>query len=250
MADDRPDEVHDLTDEDMTTTFESFQRLPAEIRIHIWSLAAFPRLLHVKIVANVRWPREHDVVCVQSSTSCPAILHVCQESRRHAPYEKAFTMGSEPRYIWTNFTTDMISIADWNYKGPALEAHHQDIQRLRITVGGDWPYDHITRWGDAEFQKYTALRELHLLDTDNVLIWESTYESPCWGRCPAENVRIIEEATGFMMTIQQIKMTSDFHLYLSFDGDGRVLDSDNLDEEIRDGPVAYSLTLDEIRLIE
>ncbi|PTB52869.1 hypothetical protein M431DRAFT_557433 [Trichoderma harzianum CBS 226.95] len=116
------------------STFHPFPRLPQELRAHIWSLAAHPRLVHVRWKTNLSEAVEK--VHVVTPTPCPPVMHVCRESRQHAPYRRAFTIGSELRYVWVNFETDMICLQEFYLKH--LESHKLDIQRLRITAKHGW----------------------------------------------------------------------------------------------------------------
>jgi hypothetical protein len=110
-----------------------FSDLPAELRIHIWGLALFPRMVPVRTVVADK-PHTH-IICVKSCIPTPPIVQVCRESRHYARYQRAFTLGSHPRYTWINWEYDMI-FCQWENEIPyirALGQHVSEVQRLHLT---------------------------------------------------------------------------------------------------------------------
>jgi hypothetical protein len=112
--------------------FEPFSRLPTELRIHIWELTVFPRLVHIATRTSPGNPPAVEVICVKSNTACPAVMQACRESRNNARYQKAFTYGSEPRYIWINFEYDMINCHWDEFDRYSFRDHRADVRRLRV----------------------------------------------------------------------------------------------------------------------
>ncbi|KAK3186922.1 hypothetical protein K4F52_004366 [Lecanicillium sp. MT-2017a] len=83
----------------------AFARLPYELRSHIWELAAEPRHITVR-TEKIEWPlkkksRRQNTRYETASTPAPAVMYVCRESRQHAPYQRAFTAGTDPRWTWS-----------------------------------------------------------------------------------------------------------------------------------------------------
>lgn len=125
------------------STFHPFPRLPQELRAHIWSLAAHPRLVHLRWKTNFSEAVERGHVV--TLTPCPPVMQVCRESRQHAPYRRAFTIGAERRYFWANFETDIICLQEFYLKD--LESHKLDMQPLRITAKHGWSsYEAFRNW--------------------------------------------------------------------------------------------------------
>ncbi|CAM1508947.1 Fc.00g026860.m01.CDS01 [Cosmosporella sp. VM-42] len=215
----------------MATTFHHFSRLAPELRAQIWGLAAAPRIVHIRITET---SRNYSYVSLNPP---PAIMHVCKESRQHAPYQKAFFTTfpgkpeSEVSYIWVNFQEDMVCIAD--EKVERLAPHEADIQRLRFTVPtgyfGDIFYDYWFHHSNEVLEEFTALRELHLAIVDHVLIWGTTVSGPGYGGCPRENVRFLDVKTGLLLTGPQLEMA---YNWADQDG-GRVLYMDDFDYELQ-----------------
>ncbi|KAK6207363.1 hypothetical protein LQW54_007192 [Pestalotiopsis sp. IQ-011] len=112
------------------STLHRFPLLPPELRHLVWSLAADPRIVEVRVMPD----NPGEVNRLISWTSTPAVVQACQEARYYGPYKKAFTelcppkvvssdalrIGSpyvivaadRPRrhYVWLNFDLDIISI--------------------------------------------------------------------------------------------------------------------------------------------
>ncbi|KAL7944149.1 hypothetical protein V8C42DRAFT_327835 [Trichoderma barbatum] len=217
------------------STFHPFLRLPIELRLRIWGLTAFPRIVRANQHRGRRGITvgELEVQCMTTSTPCPAVTQVCHESRQHAPYQRAYTNGYEPRYIWINFETDMICVSDAAdmYK---LEHHEQDIQRLRFSIDNEWTFDWFFYWGHKGIDKFTNLKELHVsvdrkTTAFGVVTMGDTVEN-CWGRY-SDIVKFIDAGSGFMMTSDQIWATRDWHIYYAFDGYGKA-ELDTFEEDM------------------
>jgi hypothetical protein len=79
----------------MTTNFSD---LPAELRIWIWELVVFPRMVPIfTFVADEKFP-DTGLICVKSCIPAPPVMQVCREARHYAKYQREFTIGSDPRY--------------------------------------------------------------------------------------------------------------------------------------------------------
>ncbi|KAM6480872.1 hypothetical protein HDV62DRAFT_105236 [Trichoderma sp. SZMC 28011] len=105
---------------------ENFSSLPLELRSQIWLLTVEPRRtveVRFKYTLVVDesdgrdffeaiWDAPPELVYTTSPTPVPAALHTCREARNSIArkYERAFTGGTEPRYVWVNFDLDIISI--------------------------------------------------------------------------------------------------------------------------------------------
>ncbi|KAF2003792.1 hypothetical protein P154DRAFT_590260 [Amniculicola lignicola CBS 123094] len=95
-----------------TATFHPFPRLPFELRAQIWEMTVEPRVVDVRVAYSneiMEYGRR-----LVSSTSTPAILHVCREARDHGLYEKGFSeiasRGVGFQHVWVNFDIDIIDI--------------------------------------------------------------------------------------------------------------------------------------------
>lgn len=112
------------------SSFHRFPLLPPELRHLVWSHAADPRIVQVRVMPD----SPGDVNRLMSWTPTPAVVQACQEARHYGPYKKAFTelcppkvvsskawrinspyvivAADKPRrhYVWLNFDLDIISI--------------------------------------------------------------------------------------------------------------------------------------------
>ncbi|QYS99726.1 hypothetical protein H0G86_006845 [Trichoderma simmonsii] len=204
------------------STFHPFPRLPIELRLRIWSLTAFPRIVHVKRQCIGEYG-EFRLQYMATSTPCPPVVQVCQESRRQAPYRRAFTTGAEPRYIWVNFESDMIC-NDGSDDLLNLEPHQQDIQRLRLPIDDDLAYDYITIHGDQEFKKFTNIKEIHIAVELQFAGFSIEFLAATVNKCFNGNddkVKFLDVGSGYMMDASQLRIFSDWKNYYSFDTHGR-----------------------------
>lgn len=116
----------------------SFASLPFELRSRIWSLAVVPR--HITKVrtkksdgsfSKKQRQKGKDILYETTSTPPPALMHVCHESRQQAPYQRAFTAGTEPRWTWVNFELDIFCVSNL-YALADIVSHRSEVQRLQI----------------------------------------------------------------------------------------------------------------------
>lgn len=226
------------------STFHPFPRLPQELRAYIWSLAAHPRLVHV------RWKtQKSEIVHVVAPTPSLPVMQVCRESRQHAPYRQAFTIGSEPRYAWVNFEIDMICLQDFLLKD--LESHQLDIQRLRITARNGWSSHEIFfNWDVNDLRDFPVLKEIHVTIDNLVLLWAYTFEERYWGECPRENIKFIDNTSGLILNGYQLCAVSNWGTYHSWDGEGKIRDINKLEEEIEPATDDTHMGLSGIRNVE
>ncbi|KAL6792965.1 hypothetical protein J3E68DRAFT_451396, partial [Trichoderma sp. SZMC 28012] len=206
------------------STFHPFPRLPTELRLRIWSLTAFPRMIHVKRQC-VGDHGESRLQYMATSTPCPPVVQVCQESRRHAPYRRAFTTGAEPRYIWVNFESDMI-YNDGSHDLLNLEPHQRDIQRLRLPIDDELAYDYITNHGDQEFKQFTNIKEIYIAVDREIAGFSIEFLAAAVNKHKCFNgnddkVKFLDVGSGYMMDANQLRIFSDWKNYYSFDTHGR-----------------------------
>ncbi|EHK18388.1 uncharacterized protein TRIVIDRAFT_225704 [Trichoderma virens Gv29-8] len=242
------------------STFHPFPRLPIELRIRIWNLTAFPRIVRVRTHMRRRWVTvgETLVQYVASSTPCPPVMQVCHESRQHAPYEQAYTNGFEPRYIWINFETDMICLEE--NKDPlslanplALDPHEEDIQRLRFSINKEADSEWFFHFGNQQLSSFSSVKEIHLavdrkIAGFSVSAMADTVEY-CLGRY-ADIVKFLDVGSGLMMDANQVRLTHAWITWHSFERYGKAK-LDTFEEDMRwmqdDDTI---LTLSEIHVIE
>lgn len=176
-------------------------------------------------------------------------MQACRESRRHGSYQRAFTVGSEPRYLWVNFDTDMICVPDGQLE--ELEPHQQDIQRLGLLSDGSYEsYDDFWHHGCPKLDDFPLLREIHVVIPGNYLIWSSTFEDRRWGPCPKDNIRFIGQNNGLVLNGYQLSMACDWGMFHALDAGGKVQNLDNMEEEIELALDDSHLTLADLREIE
>ncbi|KYK60891.1 hypothetical protein DCS_02030 [Drechmeria coniospora] len=215
-------------------TFHPFPHLFPELRAHIWRLTADPRLVSIRVRKTATSDLAAKRYQYASPTPPPAVMHVCQESRKLALYQEAFVAGGSnvPRsYIWVNFEEDMICLEDDSVEW--LSPHDTDIRRLRFTVPrgdlGATFYEYFAHRSHEMLERFTALRALHLAIGENILLWGSTVCGPGYGACPRENVRFEDLKTGLLLTGPQLEMT---YSWSELDG-GRVQDMEDFDDELQ-----------------
>ncbi|KAK1579226.1 uncharacterized protein LY79DRAFT_564718 [Colletotrichum navitas] len=118
----------------MATEFFLFSELPLEIRIHIWKFTREPRILkvdaRVELNKHRRHPLDYTLFHCTSPNPVPAVLQTCHESRNLGLYERSFTGGLTPRYIWVNFQLDSIQATYWVLR--LLKIEKQRICHLGI----------------------------------------------------------------------------------------------------------------------
>lgn len=196
------------------TTFLSFPSLPTELRIFIWSLAVM-HPCRVEIDAQ-EIKRRTDWL---SRSPPPAVMHVCRDSRVHAPYTRAFEAvmagtGAE-RYAWVTFDIDMAVLVtfgegslDWglaplNLLGASELPSILLVQRLRVPFAEDseWTHESFVKFPGEKLRPFTSLRELQITipywDVDGPV--DLTNNEEPFGTCKSENVRFMDRRTGLLL---------------------------------------------------
>ena len=90
------------------SSFHPFSRLPAELRIQIWELAAFDRVLTIETGCYDSCLK--NIVSFWSPTPASPVTQVCRESRRYSSYRKYWSSDRklDGRYIWISPAYDII----------------------------------------------------------------------------------------------------------------------------------------------
>lgn len=207
----------------------SFSSLPYELRSYIWSLAIDPRL-----IKNMRTERKRystvkermegpDIIYETSPSPAPAVVQVCRESRKHAPYERVFTRGTQPRWTWVNFEHDIFCITSvYNLEG--LTSHQSQIQRLKIWTFDDFDYEEsiICYSGLKTIKEFVGLREIQVMMQTGNFGWgdlSSILRTPMASDSQG-GVTFRDEGSGLILTGSQVAMMNDWHLYFTFDAGG------------------------------
>ncbi len=87
--------------------FKYFPKLPAELRLKIWNLVPEPRIVEVRFRKDRR-KNDHKFMA-----ACPAILHVCQESRIEGlkRYQQAFNSKWALNRGYFDFEIDILYLS-------------------------------------------------------------------------------------------------------------------------------------------
>lgn len=218
----------------------SFASLPYELRSHIWSLAVEPRRItevhREKSNGNFRIKQRRrgmDILYEATSTPPPAVMQVCREARQHAPYQRCFTVGTEARWTWVNFEVDIFCVTSV-YSIADIVSHRSDIQRLQIRTDDDDDWSEATaHFGVLRvLNDFTSLREVKIILEPGDLRWGEVVAGQNFGHCPSENVALVDEGSGLVLTGPQLRLVADWKLHVSFDYGGYPPDLDRLSEEI------------------
>lgn len=206
--------------------FHPFPKLPPELQLHVWSLAAMtPRRIEVfteDLRVDTDW---------SSHTPPPAIMHVCHDARANAPYVKAFSASSSAtdkqrsRYIWVNFDIDMIVLLTEG-EGARLpepidlfaastSAHH--IQRLRLYFSQDCAehYESFTTFLELKLKPFQSLRELQIVmaESDTQTCHQVISNNQRFGCCSPDNVRFLDMRTELLLTREEVVLASYWRVY-------------------------------------
>ncbi|KAH8667650.1 hypothetical protein BGZ60DRAFT_409692 [Tricladium varicosporioides] len=191
----------------LTATFHPFSRLPLELRSRIWKLSANePRVVTVRgIPAAGHLQMDHFVSLVPT----PSVLQVCRESRFEALrfYTKAFTYGSSPCFIWTNFNVDTIKIND--FRVCRLLARDAALIQQLVVESSD--AELFNGYYAYHFSEMKGLKSILISSLQKVEEWgpeicvmESKFRDWFGGvegwMCP--EMKIIEKDTGVEMNMQ------------------------------------------------
>ncbi|UKZ91714.1 uncharacterized protein TrAFT101_006684 [Trichoderma asperellum] len=211
----------------------SFASLPFELRSYIWSLAVTPRRI-TKVRAKKggsSFSKKH-ILYETTSTPPPALMHVCRESRQQAPYQRAFTAGTEPRWTWVNFEVDIFCVSSL-YAIEAILSQRSEVQRLQIRTDDhfEWYKSATTYNGLSILSELESLREIQVVLEPGDLAWGHVFTD--WGfGCHRDIVTFLDEGSGLVLTGPQLKMVEDWWMVFSFDSEGNPPDPDRLSDEI------------------
>ncbi|KAK5996068.1 hypothetical protein PT974_04495 [Cladobotryum mycophilum] len=166
----------------------TFSHLPLELRSLIWTFTIEPcRTVEVRFKHGLipdgsgRPPGRWSALYATSPTPVPAALHTCREARSVIAhkYERAFTDGAEPRYVWVNFDLDIISIDKSYFASVKPEAPR--IRRLKFAREMSEYYFYDERY---ELEMFSNLLELIVVRHDPELLWDDPNEEVYWPNLP------------------------------------------------------------------
>ncbi|EEU34968.1 uncharacterized protein NECHADRAFT_37386 [Fusarium vanettenii 77-13-4] len=171
-------------------TFHPFSRLPFEIRTIIWQMTVEPRQVELRIN---RPPGIFRTLSAMSTTPVPAVMQVCHEARNLGLYQREFTFGDEPRYLWVNLEIDLISIGKTSFR--QLGDDRRIIRRIKCQRENSTNFFNSAL---REIKEFTNLNEMHIVCEDGLLAWQDAWEYLPWP-CPRDNVRFIDIESGEMV---------------------------------------------------
>lgn len=190
----------------------SFSRLPYELRSYIWSITAEPRHItnmraerrEITVARGKKAELKTEILYETTATPPPAVVQVCPESRQHAPYQRGFTAGIEPRWTWVNFEVDIFCITSV-YNLEDIVSHRSQVQRLKIrTVEDDDWYETVTYGsGLRDLCKFPELREVQVALEMGDFMWADVSSPSGWNHfslCPRANVSFLDEWSGLVLT--------------------------------------------------
>ncbi|EGY15175.1 hypothetical protein VD0002_g6576 [Verticillium dahliae] len=179
------------------TMFHPFSRLPAELRLHIWNLAAEPRRVMILGISCYSYEGGamvgHELFT--SRTPVPAVLHACCEARQLPSYRKAFAsqFASAPEsrqdYVWVDFAADTIQCSEslvW-----FSPEERPLIRHLRMEV---YNQEDFEEEGMAMMRELTALKSLDILYGYDLKHWFGMYDWD-FGVCSKNRIRLISSVT-------------------------------------------------------
>ncbi|KAF7556899.1 hypothetical protein G7046_g6169 [Stylonectria norvegica] len=176
------------------STFHPFPLLPFELRARIWEMTVEPRTVEIRFTRDrITWG---NVLYVTSSTPVPGVMQTCHEARNLGLYQRAFSSGDEPRYVWVNFEADMISIGNSDYC--IIKPEQLLIRRLRFEDESTDGHAGFFHFHSKELRDFCNLTEIHVICQDGLLDWQDAWECVYWP-CPDENVRFIDKKSGQMV---------------------------------------------------
>lgn len=201
----------------------SFAGLPYELRSHIWSLVSEPRRITEahRVKSKRKFKMKHrrkglDILYETTSTPPPAVVQVCREARRHAPYKKCFTAGTEARWTWVNFEVDIFCITETGGLEDIVSPR-SDIQRLQIgTIDEpDWEESVVRFGGLKELVDFTNLREIKIMLEAGDRNW-CWYVQDGFHSQPEEIFTFVDQRTGLAMTGPQLRFVQSWMMVMEF----------------------------------
>lgn len=159
-------------------------------------------------------------------------MQVCRESCQHAPYQRVFTRGTEPRWTWVNFELDIFYITSV-YETRCIVSHRSKVQRLEICPDAD-DYDlseSITRLGASrDLDEFIGLKELRIIVKRDHWIWGTLFAPSEWNvfeLCPWAKVTFIQQGSQLILTGPQLHMVDDWLEAFAFDCKNNMLDENH-----------------------
>ncbi|KAL6890023.1 hypothetical protein GGI43DRAFT_222997 [Trichoderma evansii] len=190
---------------------KNFSSLPLELRSQIWLLTIEPRRtveVRFKYILVVDesdgrdfyeaiWDAPPALVYATSPTPVPAALHTCREARSAIArkYERAFTGGTEPRYVWVNFDLDIISIDKSRFTWMKPEAPRIRWLKFAREVDDCYFYDE-----QLELEMFSNIEELIVVRNDAEIDWDDPDEERFYWPCPTDRVWFIDVETDEKIT--------------------------------------------------
>lgn len=201
----------------------SFADLPYELRSHIWSLVADPRR-----ITGVRMeksdgkfkPKQRrrglDILYETTSTPPPAVVQVCREARRHAPYQRCFIAGTEARWTWVNFKVDIFYVTD-TFAVSDIKSHRSDIQRLQISTvdDHDWGEGVVHLHALEELRDFTNLKEVKIMLEAGDFRWGHKVQHGFYSH-PEDIFTFVDERAGLALTAPQLRLVESWARVLSY----------------------------------
>ncbi|TGO49654.1 hypothetical protein BCON_0204g00050 [Botryotinia convoluta] len=189
--------------------FQFFSSLPYELRLKIYGMILNDtRTVQINCEkATIISTRRRYLKSFKSPTPIPSLLHICQETRAEAlaHYKPLFCTQYSPSYIYINFTTDIIKLADGII--PYLDGEERDgIRKMELVVSdmayfGHYNLEAISKMRGLQELELEALGEDlnswqpegHYLSTIMKELKEMRREKPDWC-CP--RVRLVHGRLG------------------------------------------------------
>ncbi|KAJ8068141.1 hypothetical protein OCU04_003712 [Sclerotinia nivalis] len=145
------------------TQFHPFPSLPYELRLKIYNtLLNEPRTVKINCEKSIiKLSRRRYLKSYTSSTPIPPLLHTSHESRAEAltHYQPLFRTEHSPSYIYINFDTDTINLAD-GIMTYLAGAELEGIRRLELQVEDAAYFGHYNL---EILSKMRGLREVELV---------------------------------------------------------------------------------------
>lgn len=147
-------------------SFYPFPRLPAELRIKIWSFAFEPgRRIYLH---NNERPED----C--PPTPPPAVVQACREARQHAPYRKAYKRtfkdnynleGKKSEYIWVNYDADTIILNESRIGDRIPGSPWIRFLEIFISVSREILPSHMRKFSSLEAVTIVVMPEIYFYRT-------------------------------------------------------------------------------------
>lgn len=172
------------------SSMAGFLDLPYELRSYIWTLSAIPRIVKLQfplVAFGERskegveaWKNHNGLLHVTSPTPVPVAFHVCHESRAilsnpKGLYEKGVSWGYNPRYIWIDFSRDVVDLGTTS----VLQVSDAKIRikRLQLTRKMN---EHFSFYEHSHIWEFENFAEVFLTILDSTRMWSrKDHNWPC-----------------------------------------------------------------------